>query len=75
VHVLNPGAAHGSSLGGATDTSCGAAGSAVVGRTALDGLKAFDHHLSAVLAKLGTPAREVAASQAAALGLVSAARS
>ena len=31
--------------------------------------KTVDHHVSAVLAKLGVPSREVAASQAARLGL------
>jgi DNA-binding CsgD family transcriptional regulator len=35
--------------------------------------KTVDHHVSAVLAKLGVPSREIAASEAARLGLVSAA--
>ena len=52
---------------------CAGHTNAEIGGQLLISAKTVDHHVSAMLAKLGVPSCEIAASEAARLGLVSAA--
>jgi DNA-binding CsgD family transcriptional regulator len=55
------------------DLICEGDTNAEIGRALFISTKTVDHHVSAVLAKLGTPTRSAAAAEAARLGLAVAA--